>query len=160
MQSWEGTEELLAELGERLSCSLEDASDSSQASRLRKSQVCDQVLRICIEQMAQPGGCPPQVTSLVAVAEAACQGYLRAVPQPAPFCLEKIRYHLLRTTAGQGSGDACWSSRYQIQKELACKKHFTQQPVRTGTDATKRTSTRHRGAGEPKLSVSTRGCAG
>ncbi|XP_074670026.1 separin isoform X2 [Strix aluco] len=108
MQSWEGTEELLAELGERLSCSLEDASDSSQASRLRKSQVCDRVLRICVEQMAKPGGCPAQVTSLVAVAETACQGYLSAVPQPAPLYLEKILYHLLRNTAGQGSGDACW----------------------------------------------------
>ncbi|CAN0007802.1 unnamed protein product [Bubo scandiacus] len=108
MQSWEGTDELLAELGERLSCSLEDASDSSQASRLRKSQVCDRVLRICVEQMAKPGGCPAQVTSLVAVAETACQGYLSAVPQPAPLYLEKILYHLLRNTAGQGSGDACW----------------------------------------------------
>lgn len=59
--------------------------------------------------MAEPGGCPALATNLVAVAKEACQGYLVAVPQPAPLYLEKILYHLLRNTAGRGSGDACWS---------------------------------------------------
>lgn len=58
--------------------------------------------------MAKPGGCPAHTASLVAVAEAACRGYLTAMPQPAPLYMEKILYHLLRNTAGQGSGDACW----------------------------------------------------
>ena len=93
---------------ECLLCSPGNASDASQTSRLRKSQVCDRVLRICVEQMAKPGGCPAHATSLVAVAEAACQGYLAAMPQPAPLYLEKILYHLLRNTAGRGFGDACW----------------------------------------------------
>uniref|UniRef100_A0A8B9NR50 separase n=1 Tax=Accipiter nisus TaxID=211598 RepID=A0A8B9NR50_9AVES len=101
MDGWEGISELLAKLWV-------SASDTSQASRLQKSQVCDKVLRICVEQMAKPGGCPAHTASLVAVAEAACRGYLTAMPQPAPLYLEKILYHLLRNTAGRGSGDACW----------------------------------------------------
>ncbi|XP_072703186.1 separin-like [Ciconia boyciana] len=101
MESREDTDKLLAELRG-------DASDTSQASRLRKSQVCDRVLRTCVERMAEPGDCPALATSLAAVAEEACQGYLTAVPQPAPLYLEKILYHLLRNVAGQGSGDACW----------------------------------------------------
>ncbi|KAK4807355.1 hypothetical protein QYF61_014886 [Mycteria americana] len=93
---------------ECLFCFQGDASGTSQASRLRKSQVCDRVLRICVERMAEPGDCPALATSLVTVAEEACQGYLTAVPQPAPLYLEKILYHLLRNVAGWGSGDACW----------------------------------------------------
>ncbi|GAB0201442.1 separin [Grus japonensis] len=108
MDSGEGMDEQLTELWECLSCSQGDASDASQASRLRKSQVCDRVLRICVERMAEPGGSPAHAASLVAVAEAACQGYLTAVLQPAPLYLEKILYHLLRNTAGRGSGHACW----------------------------------------------------
>ncbi|XP_052666207.1 separin [Harpia harpyja] len=108
MDGWEGISELLAKLWKWLLHSPGGASDASQASRLQKSQVCDRVLRICVEQMAKPGGCPAHTASLVAVAEAACRGYLTAVPQPAPLYLEKILYHLLRNTAGRGSGDACW----------------------------------------------------
>ncbi|KAM6231250.1 separin-like [Spheniscus humboldti] len=108
MDSWEDIEELLTELRERLCCCPGDASDASQASRLRKSQVCDRVLQICLEQMAEPGRCPAHATSLVAVAEEACQGYLIAVLQPAPLYLEKILYHWRRNAAGRGSGDACW----------------------------------------------------
>ncbi|KAM6230971.1 separin-like [Spheniscus humboldti] len=108
MDTWEETEELLTELRERLCCCPGDASDASQASRLQKSQVCDRVLRICVERMAEPGGCPAHATSLVSVAEEACRGYLTAVPQPAPLYLEKILYHLLRNAASRGSGDACW----------------------------------------------------
>ncbi|XP_075301770.1 separin isoform X2 [Opisthocomus hoazin] len=108
MDSEEGTDGLLAELWECLSCCRGDASDASQASRLRKSQACDRVLRVCVERMAEPGGCPARATGLVTVAEAACQGYLTAVPQPAPLYLEKILYHLLRNAAGRASGDACW----------------------------------------------------
>ncbi|XP_009459398.1 PREDICTED: separin [Nipponia nippon] len=101
MDSGEGIDKLLAELRG-------GASDASQTSRLRKSQICDKVLRICVERMAEPGGCPTLATSLVAVAKEACQGYLTTVPQPAPLYLEKILYHLLRNAAGRGSGDACW----------------------------------------------------
>ena len=93
---------------ECLSCCRGEASDASQASRLRKSQACDRVLRVCVERVAEPGGCPARATGLVTVAEAACQGYLTAVPQPAPLYLEKILYHLLRNAAGRASGDACW----------------------------------------------------
>ncbi|XP_040437081.1 separin isoform X1 [Falco naumanni] len=105
--SWMGIRELLAELWECLLSSPRDVSNASQATRLRKSQVCDRVLRVCVKQMAEPGGCPEHAASLVAVAEAACQGYLTAMPQPTPLYLEKILYHLLRNTASQGSGSAC-----------------------------------------------------
>ncbi|KAM6038751.1 separin [Theristicus caerulescens] len=108
MDSGEGIDKLLAELRERLLCFQGDAFDASQTSRLRKSQICDKVLRICVERMAEPGGCPTLATSLVAVAKEACQGYLATVPQPVPLYLEKILYHLLRNAAGRGSGDACW----------------------------------------------------
>ncbi|XP_030366174.1 separin, partial [Strigops habroptila] len=80
---------------------------ASQASRLRKSQACDRVLRVCVEQMGKPGGCPASTGRLLSVAEAACQGYESAGPQPAPLYLEKILYHLLRNTAARGGG-ACW----------------------------------------------------
>ncbi|XP_059688724.1 separin [Gavia stellata] len=108
MDSWKGIDELLAELSECLLCFQRDASNASQASRLRKSQLCDRALRYCVERMAEPGGCPAYATRLVAAAEEACQGYLTAVPQPAPLYLEKILYHLLRNAVGRGSGDACW----------------------------------------------------
>ncbi|XP_064330418.1 separin isoform X1 [Phalacrocorax carbo] len=98
LDSQEGIEKLLLEL----------KGNASQASRLRKSQVCDKVLRLCVERMAEPGGSPALAASVAAAAEAACQGYLSAAPQPAPLYLEKILYHLLRNMAGRGSGGACW----------------------------------------------------
>ncbi|XP_074427924.1 separin isoform X2 [Larus michahellis] len=108
MEGGEGITELLTELQECLCCSPGDASSTSQASRLQRRRVCDRVLRVCVERMAQPGGSPAHATSLVALAEEACQGYLSTVPQPAPLYLEKILYHLLRNAAMRGSGEACW----------------------------------------------------
>lgn len=81
---------------------------TGRTPRLPKSQTCDRVLRLCVEHMAKPGGSPAQAASLVAVAEAACRGYLSATPRPAPLYLEKILYHLLRNAAGRGRGAACW----------------------------------------------------
>ncbi|XP_061871449.1 separin [Colius striatus] len=99
MEGWEGIEELLAKLRKHLSW--EDTPKAPQ-----RSLVCDRVLRLCVEQMAKPGGCPAHASSLVAVAEAACQGYLSAVPQPPPLYLEKILYNLLKNTASWSSGGA------------------------------------------------------
>uniref|UniRef100_A0A672VBH9 separase n=1 Tax=Strigops habroptila TaxID=2489341 RepID=A0A672VBH9_STRHB len=107
MDNWEGIEELLAKLWASLSPTPGAAGGASQASRLRKSQACDRVLRVCVEQMGKPGGCPASTGRLLSVAEAACQGYESAGPQPAPLYLEKILYHLLRNTAARGGG-ACW----------------------------------------------------
>ncbi|KAM6289136.1 LOW QUALITY PROTEIN: separin [Aegotheles albertisi] len=111
----DGASDLLAELRECLG-----TPPAGGASRLRRSQTCDRVLRGCVERLAQPGGCPARVTSLVAVAEAACQGYLSAVPQPAPLYLEKILYHLLRNAAGHGVGDAVWSAAELLRARLRC----------------------------------------
>ncbi|KAM6039050.1 separin isoform 2-T2 [Chlamydotis macqueenii] len=107
MDRCERTRALLTELRECLSSSPRDASNSSQASRLRKSRACDRILRICVERMGEPGGCPADAAGLVAVAEEACRGYLSTAPQPAPLYLEKILYHLLKNAAGRGSADAC-----------------------------------------------------
>jgi len=88
--SWEETWEPLAELWECLSCCLADDSDTSQASRLRQSLLCDRLLWICVEQMAKPRVCPAHVDSAVAPAKVACHSYLTTVPQPAPLYLERI----------------------------------------------------------------------
>ncbi|KAM9368190.1 LOW QUALITY PROTEIN: separin [Phaethornis superciliosus] len=85
-----------------------DVSDTSRTSRLQRSQTCDKVLRVCVERVAKPCGCPAHASSLVAVAEDACHGYLSAMLQPAPLYLEKILYHLLRNVASQGISGACW----------------------------------------------------
>ncbi|XP_071585533.1 separin isoform X1 [Heliangelus exortis] len=100
--------DLLPKLQKCLFSSRGDASDPSRASRLQRSQTCDKLLRVCVERVAKPCGCPAHASSLVAVAEDACHGYLRATLQPAPLYLEKILYHLLRNVASQGIGDACW----------------------------------------------------
>uniref|UniRef100_A0A8B9GE99 separase n=1 Tax=Amazona collaria TaxID=241587 RepID=A0A8B9GE99_9PSIT len=115
--NWEGIEELLAQLWECLSPALGDASGASQASWLRRSQACDRVLRVCVEQMGKAGGSPADAGRLLSVAEAACRGYLSAVPQPAPLYLEKILYHLLRNTATRGGG-ACWRAAELLRARL------------------------------------------
>ncbi|XP_069735535.1 separin [Phaenicophaeus curvirostris] len=109
MDAHKDTTELFAQLRKCLSCSPGGDSTTSQASRLRKSQTCDRILRICVERMGQPDGSPADATTLVALAKEACQGYLTAVPQPTHFYLEKILYHLLRNAAGRRSSDACSS---------------------------------------------------
>ncbi|KAK2510725.1 Espl1, partial [Columba guinea] len=83
----------------------ESLSRCPPGARLRRSQDCDRVLRLCVERLAQPGTPPPGAAAVVAVAEAACRGYLSAVPRPAPLYLEKILYHLLRNAAQRGSAD-------------------------------------------------------
>ncbi|XP_065515782.1 separin isoform X3 [Lathamus discolor] len=115
--NWEGIELLLAQLWERLSPALGHASGTSQASWLRRSQACDQVLRVCVEQMGKAGGSPASTGRLLSVAEAACQGYVSAVPQPAPLYLEKILYHLLRNTAARAGG-ACWRAAELLRARL------------------------------------------
>lgn len=88
---------------ESLSCCLRDASNTSRASWLHQSQVCHAVLQMCIERLAEPRCCPAHITSLVAVAEAVCHGYLATMLQPAPLYLDSVLYELLRNVAGQGS---------------------------------------------------------
>ncbi|XP_062485100.1 separin isoform X1 [Pezoporus occidentalis] len=114
---WEGIEELLAQLWECLSPALGDASGARPASWLRRSQACDRVLRACVEQMGKAGGSPGSTGRLLSVAEAACRGYVSAVPQPAPLYLEKILYHLLRNTAGRAGG-ACWRAAELLRARL------------------------------------------
>uniref|UniRef100_A0A8V5GRR5 separase n=1 Tax=Melopsittacus undulatus TaxID=13146 RepID=A0A8V5GRR5_MELUD len=115
--NWEGIEELLAQLWACLSPALTDASGANPSSRLRRSQACDRVLRVCVEQMGKAGGGPDAVGRLLSVAEAACQGYLNAIPQPAPLYLEKILYHLLRNVAARGAG-ACWRAAELLRARL------------------------------------------
>ncbi|XP_061203195.1 separin isoform X2 [Neopsephotus bourkii] len=114
---WEGIEELLAQLWECLAPALGDASGASQASWLRRNQACDRVLRTCVEQMGKAGGSPGSRGRLLSVAEAACRGYVSAVPQPAPLYLEKILYHLLRNAATQAGG-GCWRAAELLRARL------------------------------------------
>lgn len=67
--------------------------------------------------MGKAGGSAASTGRLLSVAEAACQGYVSAVPQPAPLYLEKILYHLLRNTAARG-GEACWRAAELLRARL------------------------------------------
>uniref|UniRef100_A0A8B9CUE0 separase n=1 Tax=Anser brachyrhynchus TaxID=132585 RepID=A0A8B9CUE0_9AVES len=102
--SREGTEALLAELLQSLSCPL-GPPDATQ------STVCDRILRACVQRLGElggePEGCLEHATSLLGLAEAACGGYVAsAVPPPSPLYLEKILYHLLRNAAAGGCDTA------------------------------------------------------
>ncbi|KAM9514371.1 separin [Guaruba guarouba] len=67
--------------------------------------------------MGKAGGSPDGAGRLLSVAEAACRGYLSALPQPAPLYLEKILYHLLRNAAARGGG-ACWRAAELLRARL------------------------------------------
>ncbi|XP_067170221.1 separin [Apteryx mantelli] len=115
-RSREETEALLSELTGCLASTPEDLVGSNQPSR--QSIVCDKVLRACVQQLGEPGACPAHAASLVALAEAACRGYVAATPRPAPLYLEKILYHLLRNAVARAAGDACWRAADLLRARL------------------------------------------
>ncbi|XP_021238121.1 separin isoform X2 [Numida meleagris] len=97
----EGTEELLAELSQSLSC-------GAAVLGSVQSTVCDRILRACVQRLGEPSCCLAHATSLLALAEAACRGYVTAAtPPPTPLYLEKILYHLLKNAAARSHRDAC-----------------------------------------------------
>ncbi|XP_040510871.2 LOW QUALITY PROTEIN: separin isoform X1 [Gallus gallus] len=97
----EGTEELLREL-------LQCLSSSTVVPGSVQSTVCDRVLRACVQRLAEPGCGLTHTDAVLALAEAACRGFVTAATAPpSPLYLEKILYYLLKNAAARGHRSAC-----------------------------------------------------
>uniref|UniRef100_A0A8D0HRW4 separase n=1 Tax=Sphenodon punctatus TaxID=8508 RepID=A0A8D0HRW4_SPHPU len=109
------TEALMSELKVR-------DTPSSPNSAPKQCSVCDHVLRACIHWLGLSRDSPAHVSSLLCLADLACQGFIAARLQPVPFYLEKILYHLLRSVAAQGAHEACQRfAGYLYSSLLGCR---------------------------------------
>lgn len=73
-----------------------------------QSTVCDRVLRACVQRLAEPGCGLTHTDAVLALAEAACRGFVTAATAPpSPLYLEKILYYLLKNAAARGHRSAC-----------------------------------------------------
>ncbi|XP_031458631.1 separin isoform X2 [Phasianus colchicus] len=98
--SLEGTEELLTELSQCL-------SSSTAVPGSVQSAVCDRILRACVQRLAEPSCSLLHADKVLALAQAACRGFVTAsTSPPAPLYLEKILFHLLKNAAAHGHRDA------------------------------------------------------
>uniref|UniRef100_A0A8D0HNU3 separase n=1 Tax=Sphenodon punctatus TaxID=8508 RepID=A0A8D0HNU3_SPHPU len=114
------TEALMSELKDCLLLAPEDPAMTSQAPK--QCSVCDHVLRACIHWLGLSRDSPAHVSSLLCLADLACQGFIAARLQPVPFYLEKILYHLLRSVAAQGAHEACQRfAGYLYSSLLGCR---------------------------------------
>ncbi|XP_072214309.1 separin [Excalfactoria chinensis] len=110
--SLESTEELLTEL-------LQCLSSSTAVPGSAQSTVCDRILRACVQRVAEPSCDLAHTNAVLALAEAACRGFIGAsTTPPTPLYLEKILFHLLKNVAARGRGDACRRAAQLLHAQL------------------------------------------
>ncbi|XP_074081900.1 separin [Macrotis lagotis] len=99
MNSQEEAKALFIELKEFLSRPLDSLTGRSLAVEQRLA--CDGILRACNQHVVAGLACPEHLSSLLELAELACDGYLAATPQRSPLYLERILFVLLRNIIAQ-----------------------------------------------------------